>query len=110
MVKTMSPGSVIVDVAIDQGGCVETIHATSHDEPTYVKYDVVHYAVPNMPALTPYTSTEALTTATLPYALKLANEGIDKALAGDPVLAKGLQTRNGKVMLPVLAKLFPQLA
>jgi len=109
-VKSMSWGSVIVDVAIDQGGCVETIRATSHDEPTYVLHDIIHYAVPNMPALTPHTSTEALTSATFPYALKLANEGIEAALTRDPVLAKGLQTRNGKVTLPVLQKLFPNLA
>lgn len=110
MVRRMQQGSVIVDVAIDQGGCIATIRATSHDEPTYVKHGVIHYAVPNMPALTPHTSTEALTTATIPYALALANDGIDKALAKDHVLAKGLQTKNGKVMLPVLKKLFPQLA
>jgi alanine dehydrogenase len=110
MVTQMQPGSVIVDVAIDQGGCIETIHATSHDTPTYVTHGVTHYAVPNMPALTPYTSTEALTTATLPYALKLANEGVAKALANDRVLAKGLQTRDGKVTLPVLQKLFPRWA
>lgn len=110
MVKTMQPGSVIVDVAIDQGGCIETIHSTSHDNPTYVTHNVTHYAVPNMPALTPHTSTEALTSATFPYVLKLANDGIDKALTGDKALAKGLQTKNGKVILPVLQKLFPKWA
>lgn len=110
MVKHMQPGSVIVDVAIDQGGCIETIHPTSHDDPTYVKHNVIHYAVPNMPALTPHTSTEALTQATFPYVLKLANEGVEKALADDHVLAKGLQTKDGKVCLPVLKKLFPNLA
>lgn len=110
MVKKMSPGSVIVDVAIDQGGCIETVRATSHDEPTYVKHGVIHYAVPNMPALTPHTSTEALTAATLPYALRLANEGVEKALALNHTLAKGLQTKDGRVTLPVLKKLFPKLA
>jgi len=109
-VKMMQKGSVIVDVAIDQGGCIETIHQTSHDNPTYEKYGVIHYAVPNMPALTPHTSTEALTSATLPYVLKLADEGVDAALAADHVLAKGLQTKGGKVVLPVLVKLFPNLA
>jgi len=109
-VKGMQLGSVIVDVAIDQGGCIETIRATSHDEPTYVKHGVIHYAVPNMPALTPHTSTEALTTATIPYVLKLASEGVDFALANDFVLAKGLQTKDGHVKLPVLQKLFPDLA
>ncbi|MCG7852500.1 MAG: hypothetical protein MIO92_08255, partial [Methanosarcinaceae archaeon] len=108
MVKAMQPGSVIVDVAIDQGGCIETIRPTSHDKPIYSLHGVTHYAVPNMPALTPHTSTEALTTATLPYALALANKGWDKALASDHVLAKGLQTKAGKVTLPVLQKLFPQ--
>jgi len=110
MVRGMQVGSVIVDVAIDQGGCIATIRQTSHDDPTYVKHGVIHYAVPNMPALTPHTSTEALTTATLPYALKLANEGVDKACKNNRVLAKGLQTKGGKVTLPVLKKLFPQLA
>lgn len=110
MVKRMQPGSAIVDVAIDQGGCIETIHVTSHDEPTYVKHGVIHYAVPNMPALTPHTSTEALTSATIPYAVKLASLGVEKALATDHVLAKGLQTKGGKVTLPVLKKLFPKLA
>ncbi|MFH0800366.1 MAG: alanine dehydrogenase [Pseudomonadota bacterium] len=110
MVKKMQPGSAIVDVSIDQGGCIETIRATSHDDPTYVKHGVIHYAVPNMPALTPHTSTEALTAATIPYALKLADMGVEKAIASDHVLAKGLQTKGGKVTLPVLKKLFPQLA
>jgi alanine dehydrogenase len=109
-VKAMQKGSVIVDVAIDQGGCIETIRQTSHDAPTYEKHGVIHYAVPNMPALTPHTSTEALTSATFPYVLKLANEGISKALESDKVLAKGLQTKGGKVTLPVLQKLFPNLA
>jgi len=108
MVKRMQPGSVIVDVAIDQGGCVETIRPTSHDKPIYSMHGVTHYAVPNMPALTPHTSTEALTTATFPYTLALANKGWDKALADDHVLAKGLQTKGGKVTLPVLQKLFPK--
>jgi alanine dehydrogenase len=89
---------------------VETIRQTSHDAPTYEAHGVIHYAVPNMPALTPHTSTEALTTATFPYALKIANEGVMNALEKDRVLAKGLQTMGGKVTLPVLAKLFPNLA
>jgi alanine dehydrogenase len=110
MVKTMKFGSAIVDVAIDQGGCIETIRATSHDEPTYILHDVIHYAVPNMPALTPHTSTEALTTATFPYVLNLANKGVERALASDARLSKGLQTKNGKVTLPVLKKLFPKWA
>jgi alanine dehydrogenase len=110
MVAGMQPGSVIVDVAIDQGGCIETIHQTTHNDPTYETYGVIHYAVANMPALTPHTSTEALTSATFPYTLELANKGVEKALATDSTLAKGLQTKNGRVMLPVLRKLFPRWA
>lgn len=110
LVKRMAPGSVIVDIAIDQGGCIETIRATSHDRPTYVQHGVIHYAVPNMPALVPHTSTEALTTATFPYVAKLADAGVEGALAANPLLGKGLQTKDGKIVLPVLAKLFPDLA
>ena len=86
MVKTMKPGSVIVDVAIDQGGIVETIdHITTHDNPTYVKHGVVHYAVANMPGAVPRTSTIALTNVTVPYALQIANKGVLKAIAeNDP--------------------------
>jgi len=110
MVKTMEPGSVIVDVAIDQGGCIETSRPTSHEEPIYVEHHVSHYCVPNMPALTPRTSTEALTAATEQHVLNLANKGIDKALADDAELAGGLQAANGKVVHDVVAKLFPQFA
>jgi alanine dehydrogenase len=110
MVDDMKFGSVIVDVAVDQGGCVETTRPTSHDEPTFVHHEVTHYAVPNMPALTPYTSTEALTRATFPYTLDLANKGVEKAISEDRMLEKGLQTRGGKVTLPVLQKLFPKWA
>ena len=108
MVRTMEPGSVIVDVAIDQGGCIETSRPTSHEEPTYVEHHVVHYCVPNMPALTPRTSTEALTAATEPHVLNLANAGVDKALSNDPELAGGLQAKDGRVVHEVVAKLFPQ--
>lgn len=110
MLQTMESGSVIVDVAIDQGGCVETSHPTSHKHPIFIKYSVIHYCVPNMPALTPQTSTEALTTATLPYAKKLANMGVDGALNSDPALALGMQIRGGKVVHPVIAKLFKSLS
>lgn len=110
MLQTMEPGSVIVDVAIDQGGCVETAHPTTHKSPTFIKYGVIHYCVPNMPALTPQTSTEALTSATLPYIRKLATMGVDGAIANDPALAAGLQVRNGRVVHPVIAKLFKSLA
>jgi len=109
VVRSMEPGSVIVDVAIDQGGCIETARATSHEEPTYMEHHIIHYCVPNMPALTPRTSTEALTTVTEPYVLLLANDGVDTAISKDSALAKGLQTRDGKIVHEVVAKLFPDL-
>ena len=110
MVAKMEAGSVIVDVAIDQGGCVETSRPTSHAAPTYIEHGVTHYCVTNMPALTPRTSTEALTTATLPYVLKLANLGVEKALASDATLKLGLQTQNGRSTHSVISKLFPKWA
>jgi len=95
MVKKMKPGSVIVDVAIDQGGCIETIdRVTTHENPTFVKYGVIHYSVANMPGAVPRTSTMALTNATLPYALKLAKKGLD-AVKENKALAKGVNTFNG---------------
>ena len=109
-VGSMENNSVIVDIAIDQGGCIETSRPTTHEEPTYIEEGVIHYCVTNMPALTPRTSTEALTVATEPYLLKLAKEGVCSALENDPHLAKGLQTKDGKVTLPVLQKLFPELS
>lgn len=110
MLQTMSPGSVIVDLAIDQGGCVETAHPTTHKHPTFVKYGIIHYCVPNIPSLTPQTSTEALTAKTLPYLLKVATKGVDAACAEDPLLMHGLQIKNGKVVHPVVAKLFKSLS
>jgi alanine dehydrogenase len=104
--KTMRPGSVIVDVAIDQGGCVETIHATTHEQPTYVVDDVIHYGVANMPGGVPRTSTLALTNATFPYALTLANKGWKKALAESPALLKGLNVVDGKVTYRGVAEAF----
>ncbi len=95
MVKRMRPGSVIVDVAIDQGGCVETSHATSHQNPIYVEEGVIHYCVTNMPGAVPNTSTLALTNATLPYALKIA-DGFEKAM-GDEALRKGVNTYKGRL-------------
>lgn len=106
MVGEMKPGAVIVDVAIDQGGCVETIRPTSHSEPTYVERGVVHYAVPNMPALVPRSSTLALTNATLPYILALAEQGVDAALAADPALALGLNVRAGEITHPAVREAF----
>lgn len=95
MVKKMKPGSVIVDVAIDQGGCIETIdRVTTHENPTFVKYGVVHYSVANMPGAVPRTSTMALTNTTLPYAIQLANKGLD-AVKENRCLAKGVNTLKG---------------
>ncbi len=104
--KTMQQGSVIVDVAIDQGGCVETIHATTHENPTYVVDGVIHYGVANMPGGVPRTSTLALTNATLPYAIQLANKGWKKALKENAALLKGLNISDGKVTYPGVAEAF----
>lgn len=103
MVKAMKPGSVIADVAIDQGGCVETSHATTHSNPTYVVDDVVHYCVANMPGAVPRTSSYALNNATLPYALKLANHGWKKALQADPGFLPGLNVHEGHVTCEAVA-------
>ncbi|MGG0774407.1 alanine dehydrogenase [Bacillus rugosus] len=105
MVKQMKPGSVIVDVAIDQGGIVETVdHITTHDQPTYEKHGVVHYAVANMPGAVPRTSTIALTNVTVPYALQIANKGTLKALTENTALRAGLNTANGHVTYEAVAK------
>jgi alanine dehydrogenase len=97
MVEAMNPGSVIVDVAVDQGGCVATTCPTSHAAPTYVEAGVIHYAVPNIPALAPRTATLALTNATLPYVQALAIQGTAPALRADPVLARGLTLWHDRV-------------
>jgi alanine dehydrogenase len=104
--KVMKPGSVIVDVAIDQGGCVETIHATTHEDPIYVVDEVIHYGVANMPGAVPRTSTMALTNATFPYALALANKGWKDACKQDRALALGLNVVKGKVTYPGVAEAF----
>jgi alanine dehydrogenase len=106
MVPTMNPGSVIVDVAVDQGGCVETIHATTHSDPVYVVDGVVHYGVANMPGAVPRTSTLALSNATLPYVLRLARLGAAEAMAEDPGLMKGLNTYGGQVTYEAVAEAF----
>ncbi|MFX0556384.1 alanine dehydrogenase [Maribacter sp. CXY002] len=98
MLKEMRPGTVIVDVAVDQGGCVETTRPTTHEDPIYIIDDVVHYSVANMPGAVPYTSTMALTNVTLPYALKLANLGWEAACDKDDALKKGLSIVAGKVV------------
>ncbi len=104
--KTMQQGAVIVDVAIDQGGCVETIKATTHDNPTYVVDGIVHYGVANMPGGVPRTSTLALTNATFPYAKELAKKGWKQALKENPALKKGLNIVDGKVTYPAVAEAF----
>jgi alanine dehydrogenase len=104
--KKMQQGSVIVDVAIDQGGCVETIKATTHENPTYVVDGVIHYGVANMPGGVPRTSTLALTNATLPYAIQLANKGWRQALKDSLALRKGLNMHDGKVTYPGVAEAF----
>jgi alanine dehydrogenase len=104
--KTMRPGSVIVDVAIDQGGCVETMHPTTHENPTYVVDGVIHYAVANMPGGVPRTSTLALTNATFPYAMQLANKGWKKALKENPALLKGLNVAGGECTYQGVAEAF----
>ena len=97
MVRRMKPGSVLVDISIDQGGCFETSKATTHADPTYVIDDVIHYCVANMPGAVPITSTHALTNATMPYALALADNGLKAAVARDPGLLPGINVANGKV-------------
>ncbi len=106
MLKTMKPGTVLVDVAVDQGGCIETCKPTTHQNPTYVIDDVVHYCVANMPGAVPYTSTVALTNATLPYTLQLADQGWKKACAHNAELRLGLNIINGKVVYKGVAEAF----
>ena len=102
----MKPGSVIVDVAVDQGGCVETIRPTTHADPTYVVDGIVHYGVANMPGAVPRTSTLALTNATLPYGIQLARHGWQAACRADRALRLGLNVVGGKVVYPAVAEAF----
>ena len=97
LVKKMKQGSVIVDVAVDQGGCCETTRPTTHSDPVYVVDGVLHYCVTNMPGIVPHTSTLALTNTTLPYIVRLASEGVEKAIRSDPGLAKGVNVMNGRI-------------
>ncbi|WP_394748463.1 alanine dehydrogenase [Spongiimicrobium salis] len=106
MLKEMRPGTVIVDVAVDQGGCVETTRPTTHEDPIYIIDDVVHYSVANMPGAVPYTSTMALTNVTLAYVLKLANLGWEEACRRDDALRKGLNIVHGKVLYKEIAAAF----
>jgi alanine dehydrogenase len=108
MVRSMRAGSVVVDCAIDQGGCVEGIHETSHAEPVYEEAGVLHYAVGNIPAAVPHTSTYALTNATLPYAVALATQGVRGATTSDPELAKGVNTVAGAVVNQAVAEALTQ--
>ena len=108
LVSKMRPGSVIVDVAVDQGGCIETVRPTSHTQPTYVEEGVVHYGVPNMPGAVPWTATQALNNSTLPYVLKLANHGLE-ALDKDAALAKGLNVHNHQLIHPAVQAVFADL-
>lgn len=105
LVSQMRPGSVIIDVAVDQGGCVETLHPTSHSHPTYVEAGVVHFGVPNMPGAVPWTATQALNNSTLPYVLKLANHGL-KALEMDKALQQGLNVHEHRLVHPAVQEVF----
>ncbi len=106
MIREMKEGSVIVDVDVDQGGCVETIRPTSHSKPTYFVDGVLHYGVPNMPGAVPRTSTFALSNATLPYVLALANKGFVQAVQDDPGLARGVNVYQGRITYPAVAEAF----
>jgi alanine dehydrogenase len=97
VVSRMKPGSVVVDVSVDQGGCFETTRATTHSDPAYTVDGVVHYCVANMPGIVPRTSTRALTNATLPYMIRLASDGVDRAIHDDPGLAQGVNLKEGRV-------------
>ena len=109
LVATLRPGSVIIDVAVDQGGCIETLRPTSHSQPTYLEHGVVHFGVPNMPGAVPWTATQALNNATLPYVLKLAGQGM-AALDTDKGLRGGLNVSGGKLVHPAVRDAFPDLA
>jgi len=104
MIASMRPGSVVVDVAIDQGGCFETSRPTTHSDPTYVEEGVVHYCVANIPGAVARTSTLALTSATLPYLLRIADQGIEGAASSDPALARGLSTLRGSLVSEPVAE------
>jgi alanine dehydrogenase len=104
--RRMPPGSVIIDVAIDQGGCVETARPTTHSKPTFIIHDVIHYCVTNMPGAVGRTSTYALTNVTLPYVLQLATKGLDRAVRENPALAQGVNIRQGRITNAAVAATF----
>ena len=106
MVKQMKSGAVIVDVAVDQGGCIETTRPTRHSDPTYVQYGVVHYCVPNIPAAVPRTSTHALSNTTLPWAIEIADKGLPAAVVSNPAIAWGVNIVRGKLVHPAVASAF----
>ncbi|MFQ3679195.1 MAG: alanine dehydrogenase, partial [Pseudanabaenaceae cyanobacterium] len=108
LLRQMRPGAVVLDVAIDQGGSIETLRPTSHAEPTYLEEGVVHIGIPNLPGAVPWTATQALNHSTLPYVCKLADGGLT-ALAHDPVLAAGLNVTQGKIVHPAVQEVFPDL-
>lgn len=110
MVARMTTGSVVIDVAVDQGGCIETTRETTHEDPTYRVDGVLHYAVGNMPAAVPYTSTFALTNATFPYVVALAEQGVPGAVAADPALARGVNAAGGRLTHPLVAEALDQPA
>jgi alanine dehydrogenase len=103
-VRAMKQGAVLVDISIDQGGCFETSHVTTHSDPTYVVDGVVHYCVGNMPGAVPHTSTYALTNVTLPYAVQIASAGLEEAVAADPPLAKGINVYRGELTYQQVAE------
>jgi alanine dehydrogenase len=108
LVKQMSPGSVILDVAVDQGGCIETLRTTSHSQPSYVDEGVIHLGIPNLPGAVPRTSTQALNNNTLPYVIKLAHQGLG-ALKQDATLAQGLNVHYHRLVHPAVQQVFPDL-
>ena len=108
VVGAMRSGSVVIDVAVDQGGCIETIRTTSHTAPTYIESGVVHYGVPNMPGAVPWTATQALNNSTLPYVLKMADGGLG-AIETDAELRMGVNVRDGMLIHPAVRSMFPQL-
>lgn len=103
IIKEMNPGAVVVDISVDQGGCFETSRMTTHSDPTYVVHDVVHYCVGNMPGAVPHTSTYALTNATLPFVVALADQGLEASVRDDPALAKGVNVYKGKIVYEPVA-------
>jgi alanine dehydrogenase len=104
MIASMAPGAVVCDVSIDQGGCFETAHPTTHSDPVYVVEDVTHYCVSNMPGAVPITSTMALTNVTLPYVEAVADQGVRDAIAADPALARGVNAIDGKLTYEAVAE------